>query len=89
MAAIRKPARCELCGGPLKNYAAGLTVKGGQVMYTDAPACRKCKRVFRRPVCYGKATLELATDPKTIASVMAKIAPKAIVLPGDKIEISK
>jgi len=85
MATIRKPARCD-CGAPLKNYAAGLAVKGGQITYTDAPACKKCRRVYRRPVCYGKSTLELATDRTVIAAVMAKIAPKATVLTGEKIE---
>ncbi len=83
---IRKPARCD-CGAPLKNYAAGVTVTKGQITYTDAPACKKCRRVFKRPVCYGKATLELATDTKVITAVMAKIAPKAIVPKGEKIEI--
>lgn len=87
MATIRKPARCETCGGPLRNYAVNLDTKDGRITYTDAPACRKCRRVFRRPVCYGKATLELATDATVIAQVMAKIAPKAIVLEGEEIEI--
>jgi len=71
MAAIRKPRRCDTCGAPLRVY---VTIGDKQAVTEDAALCVKCKQVFKRPVCFGKCTLEMATDSKMVTTILKKIA---------------
>ena len=70
MAAIRKPRKCDTCGAPLRVY---VTIDGKQSMTEDGAVCVKCKRVFKRPVCFDRCTLEAATDPKMVTTLLSKI----------------
>ena len=79
MAIMRKPRKSDTCGAALRVYA---TVDGHTLALTETGAvCRKCKVVFKRPVCFDKCTLELNTDSKTVATILQKIEVKVVEAP--------
>lgn len=69
MAITRKPARCD-CGATLRTYAR---IGKGLTATEEAAACHKCGRVYNRPTCFGRTTLELHRDAKIVAKIRKSI----------------
>ena len=64
--AVRKPALCDACGGPLKRFCTGDGSTGALVY--DAHRCAKCRTWVKQFTTFDKTTLQLTVDPRPLKS---------------------